>query len=89
MTITRTLDSYDSECTLLILFPSFRALAELVNEHENEWDIYLDTVVFSLRTGMQNTTKYSPFKLLYNREPLHPSQLVEKSDDWTGVCTLL
>ena len=74
---------------MIILFPIFRALAKLVNEHENDWDIYLDPVLFSIRTSVQNTTKYSPFRLLYNREPRRPIQLVEKPDDWTGVCSSL
>uniref|UniRef100_A0AAZ1XXP0 Integrase catalytic domain-containing protein n=1 Tax=Oreochromis aureus TaxID=47969 RepID=A0AAZ1XXP0_OREAU len=38
-----------------------RALRKLVNDQQNNWDLYLDPTLFSLRSKVHTTTKYSPF----------------------------
>ena len=55
-----------------------RALAKLANERKNDWDIYIPAVLFGIRTSRQESTKYSPFYLMYHREarlPLEVSML--------------
>ncbi|XP_062501518.1 uncharacterized protein LOC134178647 [Corticium candelabrum] len=52
-----------------------RALSKLVNEHQNDWDVYLDPVLFGLRTSVQESSKYTPFFLMYNRKARLPVQL--------------
>ena len=52
-----------------------RALSKLVNEHQNDWNVYLDPVLFGLRTSVQESSKYTPFFLMYNRKARLPVQL--------------
>lgn len=62
----------------LIFTIHFRALRKLVNEHQNNWDVFLDATLFSLRSKIQTTTKYSPFFLMYAREARFPSEVPEE-----------
>ncbi|KAI7805320.1 putative gypsy retrotransposon integrase-like protein 1-like [Triplophysa rosa] len=49
-----------------------RALTKLVNEKQNNWDVFLDATLFSLRSKFHTTTKHSPFLLMYGREAVFP-----------------
>ena len=53
-----------------------RALLKMVNENENQWDKFLDSVLFAYRTSRQASTKYSPFFLMFGREPKLPIDLI-------------
>lgn len=44
-----------------------RSLVKLVNEQQNDWDEYLDGVLFAYRTSVQKSTKITPFELMYGR----------------------
>ncbi|KAJ8316149.1 hypothetical protein KUTeg_006163 [Tegillarca granosa] len=50
-------------------------LQKMVNEHQTDWDNFIDGALFSQRTKPHSTTKFSPFYLLYGREAVYPSQL--------------
>ena len=41
---------------------------------QSDWDQHLNKVLFGYRIGMQATTKYSPFELLYGRPAVIPIQ---------------
>ena len=51
-------------------------LAKLVNEHQNNWDVYLAETVFSIRTQKQGSTKYSPFFLMFGRHARTPMEVI-------------
>lgn len=53
----------------------FRALKKLVNDRQNDWDLYLDATLFSLRSKVHTTTKHSPFLLMYGREAVFPAEV--------------
>ena len=53
-----------------------RSLLKMVEENQNEWEKYLDPVLFAYRTSKQASTKYSPFFLMYGREPRLPIDAV-------------
>ncbi|XP_023701118.2 uncharacterized protein [Paramormyrops kingsleyae] len=55
-----------------------RALKELVNQQQNHWDLCLDATLFSLRSKIHTTTKFSPFKLMYGRQARFPSKVPVK-----------
>lgn len=55
----------------------------MVKENENKWEDYLDSVLFAYRTSKQASTKFSPFFLLYGREPRLPM------DQITEVCYVI
>ncbi len=47
-------------------------VSKLQHQHHNNWDDYLDAVVFAYNTSQHKTTKFSPFELLFGRSPLLP-----------------
>ena len=47
-------------------------IAKLQDTQHNNWDEYLQAVVFAYNTGIHKTTKYSPYELLYGRFPRLP-----------------
>ena len=52
-----------------------RALLKMIDENQSDWDKYLDSVLFAYHTSKQASTKFSPFFLLYGREPVLPVEL--------------
>lgn len=44
-----------------------RSLVKLVNEQQNNWDDYIDGVLFAYRTSKQKSSKITPFELMYCR----------------------
>lgn len=50
-------------------------LTHYVNEYEDDWDEYINYVLFAYRTAAHHSTKYSPFFLLYGRQARMPSDL--------------
>ena len=50
-------------------------ISKLQDSQHNNWDEYLQAVVFAYNSGTHKTTNYSPFELLYGRAPrlpIHP-----------------
>ena len=47
-------------------------LSMYVNRKHTDWDKYLPFVVFAYNSSIQKTTRFSPFFLLYGREPRLP-----------------
>ena len=48
-------------------------LAKLQDRENNNWDEYLQSVVFAYNTGLHAATQYSPFQLQFGREPRMPT----------------
>ena len=44
-------------------------LAKLIKK-EDEWDHYLDSALFAVRTIRNKSTEFSPFELVYSRKPM-------------------
>ncbi|CAF0870323.1 unnamed protein product, partial [Didymodactylos carnosus] len=44
-------------------------LAKLQQKEYNNWDEYLQAVVFAYNTGQHSTTNYSPYELQFGRQP--------------------
>ncbi|CAF4742463.1 unnamed protein product, partial [Rotaria sp. Silwood2] len=42
-------------------------IAKLQNSQSNNWDEFLQAVVFAYNTGVHKTTKFSPYELVYGR----------------------
>jgi len=43
------------------------ALLKLVKKEHNDWDQYIDGVLFGYRTAVQKSTKKTPFEVMYLR----------------------
>ena len=63
-----------------------QALLKFVNESEDNWDMLIDSILFAYRTSKHDSTKYTPFYLMYNREARLPID-VEISSNPTKVLT--
>ena len=57
---------------------NIRRLKKLVNDHQDNWDVLVDPALFSLRTEKQSSTKYSPFEIMFGRQPTIPAQCKEE-----------
>jgi len=51
-------------------------LASLVNEWQTNWDLLLPQLAFAYNTSVHNTTKQTPFELMFGRKPKIPIDLV-------------
>uniref|UniRef100_A0AAV2LGC7 Integrase zinc-binding domain-containing protein n=1 Tax=Knipowitschia caucasica TaxID=637954 RepID=A0AAV2LGC7_KNICA len=64
-----------------------RALMKVVNDQQNNWDVYLEATLFSLRSKPQSSTEHTPFKLMYGREAVLPAEVpVDIPDYEEFVC---
>ena len=48
------------------------SLQKLVNDQQDDWDDLVDDVLFAYRTSRQDSTKFTPFFVIYNREARLP-----------------
>lgn len=49
-----------------------RQLLKFVEDEQKQWDLYLDSILFSYRVSRQDSTKFSPFFLVYGRQARLP-----------------
>ena len=47
-------------------------MSKRISENVETWDIYLNQVLSAIRFITNESTKFSPFYLLYNHDPLLP-----------------
>ena len=50
-------------------------LSKLVNETQNDWLGFLDAVAYSIRIQKHQSTKFSPYFMLFGRQPRGPMQV--------------
>lgn len=58
-----------------------RQLLKFVDSEQTDWDLYLDSILFSYRVSRQDSTKHSPFLLVYGRQPRLPIEFNTKPDE--------
>lgn len=56
-------------------------LRTFVNQHQTDWDLHLNVCQFAYRIAVNATTKYSPFYLVYGREPRLPVDIMLDNTD--------
>jgi transposase InsO family protein len=59
-------------------------LKKLMADRPKDWDRYLPFALFAYREIPQESTGYSPFELLYGRNPKGPTELLYHT--WTDSC---
>ena len=47
-------------------------LSKVVADNQADWDTHLPRVLFAYRTAIHETTKFSPFRIVYGRSPILP-----------------
>ena len=65
-----------------------RSLRKMVNEDQNDWDKYIDSVLFAYRTSKQDSSKYTPFYLMYGRQATLPIDIVTSDPEKTGSASV-
>ena len=58
-------------------FLSFSILRKVKDENENVWDDFINGALFVINTKVSSTTKFSPFSIMFGRQPWLPFE-VEK-----------
>ena len=53
-----------------------------VSQKENEWDEHIESVLFAYRTTKHNTTKKTPFFMVYGREAVLPIEDIDEGEDF-------
>src|SRR5436189_3819880 len=53
-----------------------------VSEKENEWDKHIESVLFAYRTMKHNTTKKTPFFMVYGREAILPIENIKSGKEF-------
>ncbi|CAF0886715.1 unnamed protein product [Brachionus calyciflorus] len=57
-------------------------LRTFINENQDDWDILLNKLAFAYRTAVHRATGYTPFEMVYGRQPKLPIDLFyENSSD--------
>ena len=60
-------------------------LTKLVNKDADNWDSFLDPIIFAYRVNVQSSTKMTPFELMYGVRARLPVDLLNASA-YIGVC---
>ena len=50
-------------------------LVKYANNKREEWDVYLDTCVYAYNTSVQESTRFSPFEVMYGRKATLPIEI--------------
>lgn len=61
-----------------------RQLLKFVETEQNQWDLFLDSILFSYRVSQHDSTRYSPFFLVYGRKaklPIEFNVTCDKDDN--------
>ena len=54
----------------------------MVNEQQDNWDVYIEEVCWGVRSSFKESTKHTPYKIMHVRKPRFLSELlVEEEDD--------
>ena len=56
-------------------------IAMYTSEYPDDWDEHLNYCVWAYRTAVNDTTKHSPFYLMYGRDPLFPVDAMLESEE--------
>ena len=49
-----------------------RQLLKYISKEQTQWDLYLDSILFSYHVSWQDSTQHSPFYLVYGRNAKLP-----------------
>ena len=67
-------------------------LSKYINAKQNDWDVYLNYLIFAYNSSVQESTKLSPFNLMFGREGSFPGDIqmdplgLEDPQDFGDVC---
>ena len=56
-------------------------LVKCIKDNKASWDEFLDTCTFAYNTAEHESTKFSPFELMFGRKPLLPVDIERSGSD--------
>ncbi|KAL5505712.1 hypothetical protein EMCRGX_G007192 [Ephydatia muelleri] len=64
-----------------------KAIVKYINTEQDDWDEHIESVLFSYRTSVHASTKFTTFYLMYGREAVLPVQLqlIDRNQDGSVV----
>ena len=68
-------DSLDERLNLTLT----RALVKFVNDNQDDWDAHIKSILFTHRTSKNDSTKFTPFELMFGRAPVLPIEVEIRS----------
>ena len=61
-------------------------ISKAVSQHGGDWDLYLPSALFATRTMRQDTTRFTPFELVYGREARQPvDEIIDENRKATEI----
>ncbi len=57
-----------------------RMMTIMANDKKDDWDLYISACLFAYRISTNESTGYSPFELVYGRQPMLPLDLILDDD---------
>ena len=74
-----TLASYVLWLSICMYIPG-RSLSRLMDDTSDDWSEYLDSALFAMNTSLQNTTKFTPFYMMFGRNPRFPLEAEKEAE---------
>jgi len=59
-------------------------LVKCINDKKASWDECLDACTFAYNTAEHESTKFSPFELMFGRKPLLPVDIEKSGSDYSN-----
>ena len=56
-------------------------IVKFTRERKDQWDDFLDTCVFAYNTAKQESSNYTPFKLMFGRKAVLPVEVEFESKE--------
>ena len=53
----------------------------MVNEQQDNWDVYIEEVCWGVRSSLKESTKHTPYEIMHVRKPRFPSELLVEDED--------
>ena len=50
-------------------------LCKYIGTKKEQWEQYLDTCIYAYNTSIHESTRFSPFKLMFTRKPVLPIEI--------------
>ena len=60
-------------------------LVKYIESNKTSWDEYLETCIFEYNTAVHESTKFSPFELMFGRKPVVPVDITDNAADNANI----